>query len=143
VSGPQEPVSFHDAGNNRRRSGRVLAKDARSSRHARRRRPEHEGHSRRAQSGCRRIRPRGPRARNAGSAAAHSGESREWDTVEYLADAATEGRHKALIMLSHVPSEQAGMEECARWLKTFLQDTRVEFVPTKDPFASETFSPRR
>ena len=72
-----------------------------------------------------------------------TGESREWDTVEYLADAATEGRHKALIMLSHVPSEQAGMEECARWLKTFLPDTRVEFVPTKDPFASETFPPRR
>jgi putative NIF3 family GTP cyclohydrolase 1 type 2 len=64
-----------------------------------------------------------------------TGESREWETVEYVADAVAEGRHKALIMLSHVPSEQPGMEECATWLKTFVTEVPVEFVPTKDPFA--------
>jgi putative NIF3 family GTP cyclohydrolase 1 type 2 len=64
-----------------------------------------------------------------------TGESREWETVEYVADAVAEGRHKALIMLSHVPSEQPGMEECASWLKTFVTEVPVEFVPTKDPFA--------
>jgi len=63
-----------------------------------------------------------------------TGESREWETVEYVADAVAEGRHKALIMLSHVPSEQPGMEECATWLKTFVTEVPVEFVPTKDPF---------
>jgi hypothetical protein len=26
------------------------------------------------------------------------------------------------------------MEECARWLKTFLKDVPIEFVPTKQPF---------
>jgi creatinine amidohydrolase/Fe(II)-dependent formamide hydrolase-like protein len=62
------------------------------------------------------------------------GETREWETVEYAADAATEGRRKALIVIGHVPSEQAGMEECARWLKTFVKDVPVEFVPTKQPF---------
>ena len=72
-----------------------------------------------------------------------TGESREWETVEYVADAAAEGRHKALIMLSHVPSEQAGMEECTRWLKTFLPGVRLDFVPTKDPFAAATFPPAR
>jgi putative NIF3 family GTP cyclohydrolase 1 type 2 len=62
------------------------------------------------------------------------GETREWETVEYVADAVTEGKKKALIVIGHVPSEQAGMEECTRWLKTFVKDTPVEFVPTKQPF---------
>lgn len=70
-----------------------------------------------------------------------TGESREWETVEYAADAAAEGRHKALIMLGHVPSEQFGMDECAKWLKTFVNEVHVDFVPTKDPFAPKTFSP--
>jgi putative NIF3 family GTP cyclohydrolase 1 type 2 len=64
-----------------------------------------------------------------------TGESREWETVEYVADAIAEGRNKALIMLSHVPSEQFGMDECAKWLKTFISEVPIEFVPTKDPFA--------
>jgi putative NIF3 family GTP cyclohydrolase 1 type 2 len=70
-----------------------------------------------------------------------TGESREWETVEYAADAAAEGHHKALIMLSHIPSEQFGMDECTKWLKTFVNEVRVDFVPTKDPFAPKTFSP--
>jgi putative NIF3 family GTP cyclohydrolase 1 type 2 len=64
-----------------------------------------------------------------------AGESREWETVEYVADAIAQGRHKALILLSHVPSEQPGMDECTTWLKTFVTEVPVEFVPTKDPFA--------
>ena len=62
------------------------------------------------------------------------GETREWETVEYAADAVSEGKRKALIIIGHVPSEQAGMEECARWLKTFVKNVPVEFVPTKQPF---------
>ena len=62
------------------------------------------------------------------------GETREWETVEYAADAVSEGKRKALIVIGHVPSEQAGMEECARWLKTFLKNVPIEFVPTKQPF---------
>jgi putative NIF3 family GTP cyclohydrolase 1 type 2 len=62
------------------------------------------------------------------------GETREWETVEYAVDAVTEGKRKALIVIGHVPSEQAGMQECARWLKTFVKDVPVEFVPTKQPF---------
>ncbi len=62
------------------------------------------------------------------------GETREWETVEYAADAVSEGKRKALIVIGHVPSEQAGMEECARWLKTFVKDVPIEFVATKQPF---------
>jgi len=63
-----------------------------------------------------------------------TGEPREWETVEYVADAVTQGKRKALIILSHIPSEQAGMEECTRWLKTVVSEIPVEFVPVKDPF---------
>jgi putative NIF3 family GTP cyclohydrolase 1 type 2 len=62
------------------------------------------------------------------------GETREWETVEYAADAVSEGKNKALIVIGHIPSEQAGMEECTRWLKTFVQDVPVQFVPSKQPF---------
>jgi putative NIF3 family GTP cyclohydrolase 1 type 2 len=62
------------------------------------------------------------------------GEVPEWETVEYVADAATEHKHKALLLLTHIPSEQAGMEECTRWLKTFVSEVPVEFVPARQPF---------
>jgi hypothetical protein len=62
------------------------------------------------------------------------GETREWETVEYAADAVTQGRNKALIVIGHVPSEQGGMEECARWLKGFVKEVPVAFVAAKEPF---------
>jgi putative NIF3 family GTP cyclohydrolase 1 type 2 len=65
-----------------------------------------------------------------------AGETHEWETVEYVTDAYTEGRAKSLILLGHIPSEQAGMEECARWLRTFVTAVPVEFVPTADLWAT-------
>jgi len=62
------------------------------------------------------------------------GETREWETVEYAADAVIQGRKKALIVIGHIPSEQPGMEECARWLKGFVKDVPVEFMPARQPF---------
>lgn len=62
------------------------------------------------------------------------GEGLEWETIEYGADAAAEGKHKALIVLGHIPSEQAGMEDCAQWLKGFITEVPVEFVATAEPF---------
>jgi putative NIF3 family GTP cyclohydrolase 1 type 2 len=62
------------------------------------------------------------------------GETPEWETVEYVADAVSEHKPKALVILGHIPSEQAGMEECARWLKTFITEVPVEFIPASEPF---------
>lgn len=62
------------------------------------------------------------------------GETQEWETVEYAADAATEHKSKGLIILSHIPSEQAGMEECTAWLKTFITTVPIQFVPARQPF---------
>jgi putative NIF3 family GTP cyclohydrolase 1 type 2 len=63
-----------------------------------------------------------------------AGESREWETVPYVVDAAAQGRHKALILLGHVISEEAGMDECARWLRTLFPGMPVAFLPAGEPF---------
>jgi putative NIF3 family GTP cyclohydrolase 1 type 2 len=60
-----------------------------------------------------------------------AGESREWGTVEYAADAVTEGKKKALIVIGHIPSEQAGMEWCAEWMRGFLPGVKIDFVAAK------------
>jgi putative NIF3 family GTP cyclohydrolase 1 type 2 len=62
------------------------------------------------------------------------GEVPEWETIEYVTDAVSEGKKKALILLGHIPSEQPGMEYCAEWLKTFVSEVPVEFIATKEPF---------
>ena len=62
------------------------------------------------------------------------GEHPEWETIEYADDAITAKQRKGLIVLGHIPSEQPGMEECARWLKTFIKDVPVDFVATREPF---------
>jgi putative NIF3 family GTP cyclohydrolase 1 type 2 len=62
------------------------------------------------------------------------GEAPEWETIEYVADAQAARMRKALIIIGHIPSEQAGMEECTRWLKTFVSEVPVEFVPAREPF---------
>ena len=62
------------------------------------------------------------------------GETREWETVEYAADAVTQGRKKALIVSGHIPSEQAGMEECTKWLQGFVKNVPVQFVAATEPW---------
>jgi len=62
------------------------------------------------------------------------GEGLEWETIEYGADASAEGKHKALIILGHIPSEQSGMEDCAKWLKTLVPEVKVEFIAAQEPF---------
>ena len=64
------------------------------------------------------------------------GETREWELVEYAADAIASGRKKGLIILGHIPSEQAGMQYCAEWLKTFITEVPVEFIAAREPFWS-------
>ena len=39
-----------------------------------------------------------------------------------------------MIILGHDMSEEWGMEECARWLKTFITEVPVEFMPAGEPF---------
>ena len=62
------------------------------------------------------------------------GETQEWTGVELARDSVTLGRRKGLIILGHVPSEEAGMKECAKWLKTFVPEVPIEFIPSGEPF---------
>ncbi|MCS6953241.1 MAG: Nif3-like dinuclear metal center hexameric protein [Bryobacterales bacterium] len=62
------------------------------------------------------------------------GETREWELVEYVQDMIAAGKRKALILLGHVVSEQAGMKYCAEWLRGFISEVPVEFVPAPEPF---------
>lgn len=62
------------------------------------------------------------------------GETREWEVVEYAQDMISSGKKKALILLGHVVSEQSGMKYCAEWLRSFIPEVPVEFVPAVEPF---------
>ncbi len=62
------------------------------------------------------------------------GETHEWELVEYAQDTIASGQKKALIVLGHVVSEQAGMKYCADWLKGFVKEVPVEFIAAAEPF---------
>jgi putative NIF3 family GTP cyclohydrolase 1 type 2 len=62
------------------------------------------------------------------------GETREWELVEYCQDSIQAGNKKALIVVGHVLSEQGGMILCADWLKSFISEVPIQFVPTPEPF---------
>ena len=62
------------------------------------------------------------------------GETHEWELVEYVQDAIASGQKKALIVLGHVVSEQAGMKYCAEWLKGFVNEVPIEFIAAAEPF---------
>jgi putative NIF3 family GTP cyclohydrolase 1 type 2 len=62
------------------------------------------------------------------------GEDHEWEAVEYVVDAITEGRIKGLVVLGHIPSEQSGMQDVAATLKRLVPEVPVHFTPTRDPF---------
>ena len=57
-----------------------------------------------------------------------AGEVPQWETYEYVRDAVSQGRKKAIIFLGHVTSEEPGMEYCAQWLKGFIKDIPIHFV---------------
>jgi putative NIF3 family GTP cyclohydrolase 1 type 2 len=61
-------------------------------------------------------------------------ECREWEAAEYVRDAIASGQKKALIQLPHEAGEEAGMDECARWLRTFVTEVPVKFIASGDPF---------
>jgi putative NIF3 family GTP cyclohydrolase 1 type 2 len=63
-----------------------------------------------------------------------AGEAAEWETVEYARDATAQGRHKALILLGHEVSEEAGMRYCAQWLKSILPGTPIEYIRAGEPY---------
>ena len=62
------------------------------------------------------------------------GELREWETCEYVRDAAAAGRDLGLIVLGHCNSEEGGMFHLANWLRPLVPEVPIWFVPAGDPF---------
>jgi putative NIF3 family GTP cyclohydrolase 1 type 2 len=63
-----------------------------------------------------------------------AGEQREWEGVYYAFDTVAAGEPKAMITLGHAVSEDPGMKLCADWLRTFITDLPVEWIPAGEPF---------
>lgn len=65
-----------------------------------------------------------------------AGEAQQWETYEYTRDAVDQGRKKAIIFLGHINSEEAGMDYCAQWLKSFLMNMPVNYIESGSSFWS-------
>jgi putative NIF3 family GTP cyclohydrolase 1 type 2 len=59
-------------------------------------------------------------------------EAREYDSIEYVRDVVLSGEKKGMILISHEAGEEAGMENFASWIRPFIPEVPVEFVPTRD-----------
>jgi len=57
-----------------------------------------------------------------------AGEVPQWETYEYVRDAVSQGRKKAIIFIGHINSEESGMKYCADWLGEFVTDTPIHFI---------------
>lgn len=60
-----------------------------------------------------------------------AGEASEWETYQYVFDASLLGMKKAAIFTGHIPSEEAGMEYCAIWMKTFIKNIPVVYIESE------------
>ena len=65
------------------------------------------------------------------------GEVNEWETPEYVRDAREQGAAKALIVMGHQASEEAGMASLAAWLRPRFPDLNITHIPSGDPFSPQ------
>jgi putative NIF3 family GTP cyclohydrolase 1 type 2 len=56
--------------------------------------------------------------------------------AEYALDAAAVGTPKGMIILGHLMSEDHGMREVADWLRSFIADVPIDFIPAGEPFSA-------
>ena len=62
------------------------------------------------------------------------GECPEWETHEYFRDAQHAHRDQTLIVLGHIPSEQAGMKWLAQWLQAQFPDLSIKYMANTCPW---------
>jgi putative NIF3 family GTP cyclohydrolase 1 type 2 len=61
------------------------------------------------------------------------GEVPEWETISYVRDASEQGRHKALVLLGHEVSEEAGMTSIVNDLRGLFPKLPVVHLPAGQP----------
>jgi len=62
------------------------------------------------------------------------GETREWETVEYIRDGRMLGEKTSLIVLGHAASEEPGMEWLVDWLQPKVPEIKITHIASGDPF---------
>ena len=67
-----------------------------------------------------------------------TGETHEWEFVEYVHDAHHMGLRKALVMIGHVPSEESGVEFFCRYLQEKSPSRSISYIKTNDLFKKST-----
>ena len=68
------------------------------------------------------------------------GEPVEWEASPYFQDTIASGRGVGLIALGQAASEEPGCAELAAWLKSFISEVPIEFIPAGEPFAAGRWS---
>lgn len=63
-----------------------------------------------------------------------TGETHEWEFVEYVHDAHQMGLRKALVMVGHIPSEESGVEFFSNYLQEKSPSLSILYIRTNDPF---------
>jgi putative NIF3 family GTP cyclohydrolase 1 type 2 len=66
-----------------------------------------------------------------------TGETHEWEFVEYVYDAHQMGLKKALVMVGHVASEESGVEFFSSYLQEKSPSLSISYIKTYDPFAKK------
>ena len=62
------------------------------------------------------------------------GELNEWESSEYVRDAVELGAKKAVVVVGHALSEEAGMQYLVEWLQPRLSEVKITHIPAGNPF---------
>ena len=63
-----------------------------------------------------------------------AGDAVEWEAVPYFQDLVTARKAKGLILLGQEASEEPGSGDMAAWLKSFVSEVPIEWIPAGEPF---------
>ncbi len=63
-----------------------------------------------------------------------TGDAVEWEAAPYFQDLVTAGKTKGLVLIGDEASEDPGSGEVAAWLKSFVSEVPVEWIPAGEPF---------
>ena len=63
-----------------------------------------------------------------------AGDAVEWEAVPYFQDLVAARKAKGLVLLGQEASEEPGCGEMAAWLKGFVTEVPIEWIPAGEPF---------
>ena len=72
--------------------------------------------------------------RDPGVDAVIAGDAVEWEAAPYFQDLVTAKRAKGLVLLGEQASEEPGCGEMAEWLRSFIREVPIEWIPAGEPF---------